>query len=100
MHQWVQHSKRPLLKYVYLIVIIDCFYFQVEYRPLSIASQCQLLMIEFIRTMFPACATEIPIHITRMNPNEQYYPIDTVQQYLDLFLDLRRRSTGGAHLLS
>uniref|UniRef100_A0A914VKD8 Mediator of RNA polymerase II transcription subunit 20 n=1 Tax=Plectus sambesii TaxID=2011161 RepID=A0A914VKD8_9BILA len=66
---------------------------EIEYRPLSVTSMSTALMREFVRSVLPVLSAETPTFISRMQAHEQYYPIDTLHQYLDLFLELRKRTT-------
>lgn len=66
---------------------------ELEYSPSQIVIQCQALLQELVDFFFPGQSLKMPEIFQRqsMQP-DNYLAIDTMNQYLDIFLGMRKRS--------
>jgi len=68
---------------------------EVEYAACDLVSQCLGLLTEMVDSLFPEGRNTRPLALFRIpdaNIAQPYAPIDTLQQYLDLFCLMRKRS--------
>uniref|UniRef100_A0A1L8DGK9 Mediator of RNA polymerase II transcription subunit 20 n=1 Tax=Nyssomyia neivai TaxID=330878 RepID=A0A1L8DGK9_9DIPT len=68
---------------------------EVEYRPCILPASCWELIREFLQGFLGSCVPNtIPSYFTNHNRlNEIYQPLDTVQQYLENFINYRKQTT-------
>lgn len=62
---------------------------EVEYRPCVVPSNCVGLMREFLQGFLGSCVQSLPACLQN-KMDEVYQPMDTIQQYLDHFLNFRK----------
>ena len=66
---------------------------EVEYLPCVSVLTCWNLMHEFTQGFLGSVVSnQIPPYLKQKNPNEVYTPADTIHQYLDHFIALRKSS--------
>ncbi|VDN18501.1 unnamed protein product [Gongylonema pulchrum] len=67
---------------------------EVEYAPSCVASQCSNFLHEFVATFFPDhTATAEKLSALRKAQPESYSALDTLHQYLDIFQNMRKRTS-------
>lgn len=94
--------KRSLKIYTYFLSFFFSF-FQVEYRPCVIPSNCWDLMREFMQGFMGMAnvSSQIPSYftaqsqsppVTHTKQNDVYQPMGTIQQYLEHFSNYRKQT--------
>ncbi|XP_045470400.1 mediator of RNA polymerase II transcription subunit 20 [Harmonia axyridis] len=66
---------------------------EVEYTPCVVAGLCWDLMKEFMQGILGPCVNNTPPPYLQNRMQELYTPIDTIHQYLDLFMICRKLGT-------
>uniref|UniRef100_A0A915DL82 Mediator of RNA polymerase II transcription subunit 20 n=1 Tax=Ditylenchus dipsaci TaxID=166011 RepID=A0A915DL82_9BILA len=63
-----------------------------EYAPSNVLSQCCALLQEIVEFFFPGQTKSKPDVFLRQTQPDTYMAIDTLSQYLDIFLAMRRKA--------
>ncbi|KAI1710535.1 TATA-binding related factor (TRF) of subunit 20 of mediator complex domain-containing protein [Ditylenchus destructor] len=66
---------------------------EIEYGPSNVISQCKSILKELIELFFPGQTQgREPEIFQRHTHADSYMPVDTVSQYLDIFLAMRKKA--------
>lgn len=64
---------------------------EIEYAASMIVVQCQSIIQECVDLFFPG-QNKKPDVFLRHNQPDQYQPVDTLNQYLDIFLSMKKKA--------
>lgn len=65
---------------------------EIEYAPCNVLFQCQAILQEVVETFFPGQSQQKPEVFTRHTYPDNYMAIDTLSQYMDIFLAMRKKA--------
>ncbi len=65
---------------------------EIEFAASNVPSQCMALLVEAVEHFFPGQSARKPEVLQRHTQPAPYAPIDTLQQYLEIFSAMRKKA--------